>query len=174
MPDELNRPPNLIPRVGRQRLTIGQVNALSGAINRGASGVNPPYQVLPPATPQAGTLDNITITIDGGGAAIPAAMALGGATVEVPRGCNIVNWTVEGDASGSIVVDVTRAAGAVPSASIVGTGNKPTLASAQYATAAPSGWTSTDLAAGDIIGFAVSGTPATVKRVTVTLRVALG
>ena len=117
-------------------------------------------------------LGSISITIDGGGNVISSTNpTLGGATVEVPANCTITNWTVEADASGSIAVDVTRANKAVPSTSIVGAGNKPTLATAQYATAAPASWTSVDLVEGDIIGFAISGTPATVKRVTVTLRV---
>jgi hypothetical protein len=120
-----------------------------------------------------GTGDGPTITIDGGGSVLSSTNpTMGGATVEVQRDCSIVQWTVEGDAAGAIVVDVTRANKAVPSTSIVGSGNKPTLtASNQYASAAPSGWTSVDLKQGDIIGFAVISAT-TVTRVTVTLRVA--
>jgi hypothetical protein len=169
---EANRPPNLIQLFGRQKLSAGHLSKLARAINRSNTGVDPPYQVLPPSPPFGQLLQNITITIDGGGSVIPAAMALGGATVEVPSVARILNWTIEGDVSGSIVVDVTRANKDVPATSIVGGGNKPTLSSAQYASAAPSGWTSVALAPGDIIGFSISGTPASVTRVTVTLRVA--
>ena len=116
--------------------------------------------------------NSITITIDGGGAVLSSTNpTLDGATVEVPYACTLASWTVEGDAAGSVVVDVLRANRAVPTASIVGSGNKPTLGSAQYASAVPSGWTSIALAQGDIIGFAVISAT-TVKRVTVTLRVA--
>ena len=116
---------------------------------------------------------NIVITIDGGGSVITSSLpTLGGATVEVPYDCTIVNWTVESDTSGSIAVDVIRANKNVPSASIVGiSGNKPTLTAQQYASAVPSDWTSLALVQGDIVGFTISGTPASVKRVTVTLRV---
>jgi hypothetical protein len=119
-----------------------------------------------------GAGDGPTITIDGGGSVLSSTNpTMGGAVVEAARDCSIVQWTVEGDDSGSVVVDVLRANKAVPTASIVGTGNKPTLSSAQYASAAPSGWTSVDLKQGDIIGFAVISAT-TVTRVTVTLRVA--
>jgi hypothetical protein len=150
----------------------GRLSEISDDINRANTGTPPPALIITELTPAIDTLENISITIDGAGSAITsAAPTLGGATVEIPTACQIVNWTVEADASGSIAVDVKRANKAVPSASIVGTGNKPTLATNQYASAAPSGWTSVALEQGDIIGFAISGTPATVQRVTVTLRV---
>ena len=47
---DLNRPPNLIPPFGRQGLSAGHLSKLSRAINRGASGVVPPYQLLPERT----------------------------------------------------------------------------------------------------------------------------
>jgi hypothetical protein len=169
---DTNRPPHLIPPFKRQKLSASHLSKLSNAINRGNSGVDPPSQVLPAAPPFGQTLANITITIDGGAAVIAVGMALGGATVEVPVPARIINWTVEADQSGSIAVDVTRANKGVPSSSIVGTGNVPALSSAQYASAAPSGWTSVALAPGDVIGFAILGGPASVTRVTVTLRVA--
>ena len=173
--NDSNRPPNLIPPFNRRKLSASHLTKLGKAINRGNSGVDPPYQVLPPvvATDTGQTLAGLCITIDGNGAVIAAGMNLGGATVQVQMACKVTKWTVEGDASGSIAVDVQRAAGGVPSASIVGSGNKPALSSQQYATAAPTGRTSVALAAGDIIGFAISGTPTTVKRVTVTLQVAI-
>lgn len=112
---------------------------------------------------------NISVTIDGGGTVISSSNpSMGGATVVIPAACTIMGWVVEGDTSGSIVVDVKRANAAVPSASIVGAGNKPTLSGAQYAAAAPTGWTSNALAANDVIGFSVSSAT-TVQRVTVTL-----
>lgn len=112
----------------------------------------------------------VSIVIDGGGSAITTGSpTMGGATVVIPSARTIVSWTVEADASGSIVVDVLRANAGVPSASIVGGGNKPTLSSAQFAGPTNvSGWTSTALAANDVLGFSVSSA-ATVTRVTVTL-----
>jgi hypothetical protein len=117
-------------------------------------------------------MNELSITIDGGGSAITTSSpTMGGATVKVPMACSIVGWTVESDASGSIVVDVLRANAGVPSLSIVGSGNNPTLSGEQYASAAAnSSWTSKALAANDIIGFSVISAT-TVQRVTVTLTV---
>ena len=125
----------------------------------------------------------IQITIDGGDAAITTTSpSMGGATIPaVPVAATITGWAVEGDQAGAIAVDVLRctaaAAAANPTnvtgqlASIVGSGNKPTLvASNQYAAGTPSGWTSTQLAVGDVIGFSVASA-ATVQRVTVSLTV---
>ena len=169
-----NRPAHVVPNFrGRAKPDYRRLNELGDAINRSHTGTPPPHGETIKTAGRPVLLTNITITIDGQGSVIAAGMDLGGATVEVQMPCTILNWTVEADASGSIVVDVTRANKGVPSSSIVGSGNKPTLSSAQYASAAPnSSWTSVQLAQGDVIGFSVSGTPATVKRVTVTLRVA--
>ena len=98
---------------------------------------------------------------------------MGGATIPyVPMPCNIIGWALESDASGSIVVDVLRInKSGPPSASIVGSGNMPTLSSAQWNSAVPSGWTSVALAVGDCIGFKVISAT-TVQRVTLALTVA--
>lgn len=171
---ELDRPPYILPQYrGGTRPSYIRQNQLVDSINRSNTGVAPPYQLEPDLPANTGLLNNISITIDGGGSNIASGSpSLGGATVELPYDCTILSWTVEADVSGSIAIDVTRAVKAVPSTSIVGSGNKPTLSSQQYASALVSGWTSVALAQGDIIGFALSGTPATCTRVTVTLRVA--
>ena len=96
---------------------------------------------------------------------------MGGATVQVPCACMIMGWTVESDASGTIAIDVTRANKDVPSASIVGSGTKPGLSSAQYADDTPTSWTSVNLAQGDVLGFSVASAT-TVQRVTLSLTVA--
>jgi hypothetical protein len=82
----------------------------------------------------------------------------------------IVGWTIVSDVSGSIVIDITRAAGAVPVASICGTGTKPILSSAQYAGGNTfTNWTSTAIHQGDVIGFKVNSVTS-VTRVTLTVR----
>lgn len=166
-----NRPPFIVPQYRSGIIpSARRQNELALAINRTNTGIMQPIQVIPDNHMQV-RYTNISITIDGGGSVISSTNpTLGGATVEIPLPGTIINWTVEADASGTIAVDVTRANQAVPSSSLVGTGNKPALSTAQYASALPSGWTSVFLAQGDIIGFAISGTPVTVKRITVTLR----
>ena len=42
-----NRPPNLIPPFPRNKLSASHLGKLSRAINRGNSGIDPPYQVVP-------------------------------------------------------------------------------------------------------------------------------
>jgi len=120
----------------------------------------------------AGVNNNIAmlpIIIDGGGSVITTGAK---GFLPVPWGCTISTWSVIADQSGSITIDILRANNAVPSASIVGGGTKPTLSSAQFAgLVAPSGWTSTGLAANDWLGFSVS-TVATVTRVTLSLQLA--
>lgn len=109
---------------------------------------------------------DVGIIIDGGGGVILAGQK---GQVHIPFSLSISKWWVMADQSGSIVVDVLRANNAVPSASIVGAGNSPTLSASQYTSAAPSGWTSTALAADDWITFSVTGSPSSVTRVTVVL-----
>jgi hypothetical protein len=98
------------------------------------------------------------VTIDGGGSSIATGTAHF-AQIHTPTsaGCTITEWTVLADQSGSIVVDIKRAtyANFPTTASIVGSGNKPTLFSAQKNTATVSGWTSTAIADKDIIEFNV-------------------
>ena len=73
------------------------------------------------------------------------------AAIVVPYSCTINSWKTNSDyatTTGSIVWDVKRSG-----ASIIGTGNKPTLSTQQSNSAAVSGWTSTALSAGDVLYF---------------------
>ena len=83
----------------------------------------------------------------------------------------INSWTVVGNASGSIVIELWKANNAVPNS-----GNKitasagPTLSSAQYAKSSTlTGWT-TSFSAGDVFGINVTGTPTTVKQITLAVK----
>ena len=60
------------------------------------------------------------------------------------NGGTITNWYIEGNLSGSIVIDILK-----NGVSMSGTGNKPTLSSAITANAAVSGWTSVVFATND-------------------------
>jgi hypothetical protein len=109
------------------------------------------------------------ITIDNGGSPITTGTK-SGANPTIPFTGTIVGWTIVSDVSGSIVIDITRAAGAVPVASICGTGTKPTLSNAQYASGNNfTNWTSTAINQGDVIGFKVNSVTS-VTRVTLTVR----
>jgi len=108
---------------------------------------------------------SIQFIIDGGGVAITTGVK---GYLHIPWFETITFWNVIADQSGSIVIDVLRANAAVPTVSMIGGGNKPTLSAAQLAGAAPSGWTSTSLASADFIGFQVISAN-TVTKVTVEL-----
>jgi len=95
--------------------------------------------------------------------------------VRIPFDGTIVAWSVLAEDAGSIVYDVWRdtLAASPPTVgdSLIGGGNRPTLSSARYATAAPSGWTSVALVAGDVIAFGVDSVSGGLSRVTLVLDV---
>ena len=109
---------------------------------------------------------DLEFIIDGGGVAITTGPK---GFFRIPWAATIATWSVIGDQSGSIAIDILRANNAVPTVSIVGGGTKPNLTAQQFVgPTAPAGWTSTVLAANDYIGFTVSSV-ATVTRVTIIL-----
>ena len=113
------------------------------------------------------SLNNATIEfiIDGGGSPITTGVK-GYLKIGYPA---VINATeVMGDQSGSIAIDILRANSAVPTVSMIGGGNKPTLSSQQFNVQNPSGWTSALLAQSDWLGFNVTSA-STVTRVTIAL-----
>jgi hypothetical protein len=108
------------------------------------------------------------LIIDGGGSVISAG-AKGFLTV--PYACTIVGYSVTADQSGSIAIEVDKNNSAIP----VPTSNKicasacPALATQQLVQSTTlTGWT-TAVAANDVLGFQVTGSPASVTRVTIQL-----
>jgi len=102
------------------------------------------------------------ITVDGAGTVLTAGSK---GFVTIPYDCTITNWYLAADQSGDVVIDVL-----LGGTSIVGTGNPPALSTAQSGNAAVSGWTSVAVTAGDILEFAVTGTPVTITRVNLVLK----
>jgi hypothetical protein len=112
--------------------------------------------------------EDIGVTIDGGGAVITTG-SKGYRSVDFA--CTVVGWTIIGDLSGSIVIDVKRCtyAGFPTTTSIAGS-EKPTLSSQQknqnmFLTT----WLS-PISAGDILEYNVDSA-ATVTRVVLILKV---
>jgi len=87
------------------------------------------------------------------------------AKITAPCAFTITNWYVVADQSGSCVVDVKRSGSSI----VGGGGNKPTLSSAASANAAVSGWSSTAIAAGDIIEFNLDSVT-TCQRINVVIK----
>lgn len=112
--------------------------------------------LAPPVT------DGIGVTLDGQGSGISIGSK---GFVTIPYACIINEWFLSANISGSIVIDVKRGG-----TSIIGAGNKPTLASAISGNAVVSGWTSTSIAVGDIIEWNVDSA-STISNITLTIKV---
>lgn len=119
-----------------------------------------------PAWADAGGSQTIThgpgITIDGGGST-PSTGSKGYLTL--PYSGTIGNWYLAADASGSAVIDIKRGG-----ASIIVSGNKPSLGGNKFYNEAVSGWASTAVSAGDIIEFNLDSV-STVTRINLVLKV---
>ena len=100
----------------------------------------------------------------GNGSNVPSTGSKG-FVVGVPYDCTITGWYITADRSGSCVIDVKRSG-----TSIVGTGNKPTLSSAQRNHATSSGWTSVAVARYDELEFNLDSA-STVQRISLTIEV---
>lgn len=106
---------------------------------------------------------------------IVVAVGLASRALVVDFNCNVISWTFTStNITGSMSIDIIRKNGAIPvypTDSIVGAGVKPNLSSAKYAKSVPSGWTSTTLAAGDVLQiFINSNTLITAATLTLELQ----
>jgi hypothetical protein len=104
------------------------------------------------------------VGLDGDGSAIATGAV--GKFVRIPFAMTIESYTITADVSGSIVIDVWKAAGAIPTnGNSITASAPPTLSGAQYVHSTTlTGWT-TSVAAGDVIGFEVDSA-STVTKVT--------
>ena len=112
---------------------------------------------------------NFGISISGSGGVITTGSK---GYITIPYSCTITGWTIIGDQSGSIVVDVKRStySGFPTTASIAGT-NLPTLSSVQKNTdSSLVGWGNTSISANDVIEFVVNSAT-TVTTVQVIINV---
>jgi hypothetical protein len=117
-------------------------------------------------TPISSVTGTIGITIDGGGSAITTGVK---GYIVIPNSRTITGWYVVGAPSGSIVVDVWKANGSIPTVANTITGTeKPTLSSSQYnSDLSLSTWT-TALAANDVIVFNVDSAT-TITKATIVI-----
>jgi hypothetical protein len=109
-----------------------------------------------------GGTDGIGVTLDGQGSTISIGSK---GYVTIPYACTINQWFLSANIIGSIVIDVKRGG-----TSIIGAGNKPTLASAISGNAVVSSWTSIAISAGDIIEWNVDSA-SIISNVTLTIKV---
>lgn len=122
----------------------------------------------PPRAPIVRSRRVVGVTFDGGGST-PTVGSVG--YLVCPYAGVIDQWAIVADASGSAVVDVWKAAGAIPvNANTIAGTEKPTLSAAQLASdLSLTTWT-TSVASGDVFGFELESV-ATCTRVTVEVRI---
>ena len=97
---------------------------------------------------------------------------------EIPFPCTVIAWTIIlYSASGaavtdSITIDVLgdTYANTISSASIVGTGTKPFVTAATKNQSTPTGWTTTTIPQGEILGFNVTSAPASAINCLISLK----
>jgi hypothetical protein len=169
----------------------GTVTAVSGSAPVVSSGGNTPQISMAAATAlvngymtstYAGKLDTLTANsskktvnaVFGDGYAAGSIVAGLKTYVVFPLAGTITGWRIISNAAISSVVDVWKAAGAIPTvANTITASAKPTLTGATVASGAATGWT-TSVAAGDVFGFnldSFTGSPtqiSVVVEVTVT------
>lgn len=112
--------------------------------------------------------DYIGITIDNGASAITAGLK---GYFTVPYAGTIKSWYLTADTSGSIVVDIWKAAGTIPTvANTITASAKPTLTSAQIGNSSTlTGWT-TSVSAGDVVAYNVDSAT-TIRKVTLIVKI---
>lgn len=119
------------------------------------------------AVPVNTNRDEIVVTFDGGGSVLPVGPTE--AYYTVPANATITGWYLTGSPSGSLVVDVWKAAGTIPTNANTITGTeKPTLTAQQLnSDTSLSTWT-TAVTVGDVFSFEVESA-ASVTRATLTI-----
>jgi hypothetical protein len=123
--------------------TTGQVSSANISPTDHNTLINRDAASSHPVTAISGMNSTLFFVINGGGS-VPATGAY--CLLPAPYACTIDSWYIAADASGSAVVDIK-----VGGSSIVGgSGNKPTLSSAQTNSANVSSWSDTSIAQNDL------------------------
>lgn len=113
---------------------------------------------------------NIEFNIQGANGAVITAGVKG--YLDVPYNCTITGWSMYSTLTGSIDVDIQTASYTnFPLVTSITGGAPPNLVSAvKNQVSAPAGW-SINVTAGTVLAFVVTGTPAVVNNVTISLQV---
>ncbi len=108
----------------------------------------------------------ITVTIDGGGAALTTGAK---GDFQMPFGCTLTGWTLLSDQIGSVVVEISKSNYATwPTVSAITASAKPTITSERKGSSTTlTGWI-TAIAANDVLQIGINSA-ATIQRVTLML-----
>ena len=159
-------PSNPLVAIGGGSSASNSIGQLTGDITAGPA--TSPSQSLTSTLKPNLRVGSVGVTVDGVTSVIQVGQV---GYVEMPYSGSITNWSITGNASGSIVFDIWKASGIIPTVAntIIGGGTKPFLSSQQINLNTPTGWTTVNFLAGDILGFYVDSA-STLKRATLTLR----
>ncbi len=100
---------------------------------------------------------SVTFVVDGAGGVLTTGTKN---PIKIPFGGTLTGWLLIGKPSGSVTVDIFRAAdgAGLPVTSIIGAGTKPSLSSAvENSSTSFTSWTSTTLTAKDNLAISLSG-----------------
>lgn len=121
-----------------------------------------------PLARESSVIRSLVFTVGSGGS-VPATGVAG--YLVVPFSGTIDRWDIVADASGSIVLDVWKRAGAIPTVTHTIAGSeKPTLSSAQIGSDTNLTTWTTSVAAGDVFGINIDSV-STIKQATLTIRI---
>ena len=149
----------LIPCIALAGTEPMNVNTADGKVKETSSGVgvtNKPFDFV--NVDVAHLYNSVSFIVDGSGSVLTTGTKN---PVKIPVGGALKGWYLMGKPSGSVTVDVFRAASGagLPVTSIIGGGGtKPSLSSAvENSSTSFTGWTSTTLTAGDNLAVSLSG-----------------
>lgn len=113
--------------------------------------------------------ETIAVTFDGQGSVLTA---MSGIYRQIHTDGTIVSWTLLADQSGSITIDIKKSTySGFPTTSSITASATPALSSVQKNTNSTlTGWT-TSITSDDILEFAITGTPVSITRVVLLLKV---
>ena len=139
-------------------------------LQSGGTGAAPSWVTIP-----SSTYVGLEFIISGGSSVITTGTK---GYCEIPFPCTVIAWTIIlYSASGaavtdSITIDVLgdTYANTISSASIVGTGTKPFVTAATKNQSTPTGWTTTTIPQGEILGFNVTSAPASAINCLISLK----
>ena len=120
----------------------------------------------PPAG--GGGVTTVGVTVDGGGVVVTTG---GKGYIQCPISGTITGWTLLANAAGDVEFDVTLDAFGGPYTTSIVASAPPALSGVQSDTESSLGTWTTSVTAGDVFGFAITGTPATLTRVTLQIAV---
>jgi hypothetical protein len=148
-------------KLGKRSTATGITQMTSGVMGTVTVGTGLSYVGTTLSATATAQTRAVTFVCDGSGLSLSSGTK---SYVKIPYGGTLTGWLLIGSPSGSVTVDIFRAAdgAGLPVTSIVGAGTKPSLSSAvENSSTTFTSWTSTTLTAKDNLAISVSGVTST-------------